>query len=134
MGGRSQDFNERKRLGGDGDMARVALRDMPEISLDPETTDRDVQQCLSMIFGTPKGSVPYMRGLGIEPSLIDKRLTPDINEVVDESYEQTEKYEPRISLEDVEQEADAITGEADIFLTYEVINEDEEDEEEEYYG
>lgn len=112
-------------------MARVALRDMPEISLEPETTDQDVQQCLSMIFGTPKGSVPYMRGFGIEPSLVDKRITPDINEVVDESYEQTEKYEPRMSLEDVEQEANAITGEVDIILTYDVNDEDEEEDDEE---
>lgn len=112
-------------------MARVALRDMPEISLEPETTDQDVQQCLSMIFETPKGSVPYMRGFGIEPSLVDKRITPDINEVVDESYEQTEKYEPRMSLEDVEQEANAITGEVDIILTYDVNDEDEEEDEEE---
>ena len=112
-------------------MARVALRDMPEISLEPETTDQDVQQCLSMIFGTPKGSVPYIRGLGIEPSLIDKRITPDINEIVDESYDQTEKYEPRMSLEDVELEADAITGNMDVILTYEVNDEEDEEEEDE---
>lgn len=115
-------------------MERRTLSEMQKISLNPKSTEEDVSQCMGMIFGTPKGTVPYMRGFGIEPDLIDNRITTDINEIVDESYEQVERYEPRSDLEDVEQEADVETGSVDVILKYSIEDEDEEDDEEEDDG
>lgn len=112
-------------------MARVAMSEMPEISLAEEELEKDVAQCARMIFSTPKGSVPYMRGFGIEPGLVDNRITQDINEIVDESYEQVERYEPRMDLEDVEQEVDAMTGNVDIIISYTLEDEDDDEDDEE---
>jgi phage baseplate assembly protein W len=110
-------------------MARIALSELKEINLAPETTEEDVTQSLAMIFGTPKGSVPYMREFGADAAFVDNRMTTDINDIADECFEQTETYEPRMNLQDVEQEADAVHGNVDIVLKYKVESEDGEEEE-----
>lgn len=108
-------------------MAQIALSEIKEINLAPETVEEDVMQSVAMIFGTPRGSVPYMRGLGVDATLVDNRLTTDINDIVDESFEQTETYEPRMNLQEVSQEASGVNGNVETILKYTIEGEEEEE-------
>ena len=110
---------------------KTKLSEQPPVNLAPQTTAEDVQQDMSMIFGTVCGTVPFMREFGVDVGFVDMRVTPEINNIVDEAYEQTEKYEPRVTLTDVSLGEANITGETDIYIQYEINDdEDEEDEDE----
>lgn len=110
---------------------KTKLSEQPPVNLAPRTTAEDVQQNMAMIFGTVRGTIPFMREFGVDAGFVDMRLTPEINNIVDEAYEQTEKYEPRATLTDVSLGDADVTGETDIYMQYDIKNDDGEEEDDE---
>ena len=109
-------------------MAVVSETDIDEINLEPED-DEDVTQCLGMILKSYKNSIPFMRGFRIDSAHYGKPMVGDENDIVDEVYEQIEKYEPRVEIEDVDFDEDRETGIAEVVVEYNFVGEEEEDEE-----
>lgn len=109
-------------------MAVVSETDIDEINLEPEN-DEDVTQCLGMILKSYKNSIPFMRGFGIDSAHYGRPMVGDENDIVDEVYEQIEKYEPRVEIEDVDFDEDWETGIAEVVVEYKFVGEEEEDEE-----
>lgn len=112
-------------------MATIKLSDQPPVNLAPDTVAEDVQQNMAMIFGTVRGTVPYMREFGVDAGFIDMKMNADINDIVDDAYEQTEKYEQRAQLSNVDLGDMEATGALDVTISYEVAGEETEQEEDE---
>lgn len=112
-------------------MAVVSETDIDEINLEPEDEEEDVAQCLGMILKSYKNSIPFMRGFGIDSAHYGRPMVGNENDIVDEAYEQIEKFESRAEIEDIEVEEDQFEGSAEITVEYRLANEDEEDEEDE---
>lgn len=103
--------------------------DMREINLLPETEAEDVKQCVAMICGTPKGSVPFMREFGISASYMHGLMEGNENGIAEDVADQIEKYEQRIEAEDVEFDADEETGYMEYAIPYTLLSEEDEDDE-----
>ena len=82
-------------------MAIVAMGELKEINLAPQTEMEDVQQCLSMILNTPRGTVPFMRDFGLSTSYLHRPTRGDINTIAADVADQIEAYETRIEAEDI---------------------------------
>lgn len=125
---RSAGKHERKAVGGIY-VEIFRADDIREINLLPETEAEDVKQCLAMICGTPKGSVPFMREFGISASYMHGLMEENENSIAEDVADQIEKYEHRIEVEDIEFEADEETGYMEYTIPYTLLSEEAEDEE-----
>lgn len=108
----------------------VLASDLEEIDLDPKTEEDEIEQCIAIILNTFQNSVPFMRSFGMSTTHYGKPLTGDENDIVDEVYDQIEKYEPRAALNDVDFYEDQENGSLEIGVNYTIDNEDDADEEE----
>lgn len=112
-------------------MATIKLSDQPPVNLAPETVAEDVQQNMAMIFGTVRGTVPYMREFGVDAGFVDMRMNADINDIADDVYEQAARYEERAQISNVDIGDMDISGTLDATITYEVTGDETEQEEDE---
>lgn len=62
----------------------------------------DISRCLKNILCIPKGSVPLARELGMSWTNLSKIPADMENDYATEVIEKIEKYEPRVSVTDVE--------------------------------
>ncbi len=109
-------------------METIAVSDIEEINLAPATEEEDVRQCMGMILKTPQGSVPFMRPFGMSTTYYGRPITGDENDIVDELYEQVEKYESRVEIDGAEFEENGEDGEVEISIPYRLISEEEDDD------
>ena len=128
MGVRPAGKHERKTVGGIY-VEIIRADDIKEINLLPETEAEDVKQCLAMICGTPKGSVPFMREFGISASYLHGLLEGNENDIAEDVADQIEKYEQRIEAEDVEFETNEETGYMEYAIPYALLSEEDEEDE-----
>lgn len=112
-------------------MAVVAMGELKEINLAPQTEMEDVQQCLSMILNTPRGTVPFMRGFGLSTSYLHRPTRGDVNTIAADVADQIEEYEPRVEAEDMIFSEDQQDGLLNCQVPFELADEDEEEDEEE---
>ncbi len=129
MGGGAECDNERKQIGGDS-MAVVAMGELKEIDLAPQTEIEDATQCVSMILNTPRGTVPFMRDFGLSTSYLHRPTRGDINTIAADVADQLEAYETRIEAEDMIFSEDQKDGLMNCAVPFELAEEDEEDEDE----
>lgn len=95
---------------------------------------QDIMRCLNNIIAVPEGSLPLMRGLGLDWDVVSDLPEELENEYATDLIEKVEEWEPRVSVENVEFEHD---GEGGVKVNIELgrgeaweDNEIEEDEEE----
>lgn len=102
--------------------------DLPNINFAPETEEEDVNQCISMICNTQKGTVPFMRDFGISGQFLHSLAAGCENDIAEEVADQIEEYESRVEAEDVEFEEETETGGLIYTVPYSLKSEEEEDE------
>lgn len=73
----------------------------------PENLEEEISQNIAFLLSTPKGSVPMMRDLGIDLSLLDDPTPQAKAKLKVEIIRQIEKYEPRAKIEAVKIEQDS---------------------------
>lgn len=112
-------------------MATVAMGELKEINLAPETEMEDVQQCLSMILNTPRGTVPFMRDFGLSTSYLHRPTRGDENAIAADVADQIEAYEPRIEADDLIFSENQQDGLLNCEVPFELAEEDEEEDEDE---
>lgn len=111
-------------------MAVVAMGELKEIDLAPQTEIEDATQCVSMILNTPRGTVPFMRDFGLSTSYLHRPTRGDINTIAADVADQLEAYETRIEAEDMIFSEDQKDGLMNCAVPFELAEEDEEDEDE----
>lgn len=75
-----------------------------EIQLDlslVEDEAADIQRCLSVLFSTPKGTVPLDRNFGLDWSGLDYPTETAKSLMAAEIVKQTAKYEPRATVQGI---------------------------------
>lgn len=98
---------------------------LKNIDLDPVNTHQEVLQNCAIILDSIRGSVPGLRGLGINGQFKDRRLNAIENELVANIYDQFEEYEPRAIIAEVRVETDHITGRMTPVVILEGVKDDE---------
>lgn len=73
----------------------------------PESTEEEVAQNVAFLLSTPKGSVPMMRDLGIDTSLLDDPTPRAKAKLKVEIIRQIKKCEPRVKIEVLKVEQDS---------------------------
>ena len=81
-----------------------------KINFAPETLVEEVLQNLTMIFSTPKGSVPLDRNFGISTGFVDKPMPIAEAMILSEILDAVEAYEPRATVLNVNFERNAMVG------------------------
>lgn len=105
-------------LRGDGELLK-------NIDLDPANTHQEVLQNAAIILDSIRGSIPMVRGLGINGRFKDRRMNVIENEIVADIYDQFDKYEPRAIISEVRLEIDHFSGRMVPVIVLEGVKEDE---------
>lgn len=66
------------------------------------TGEEEIIQNLSILYSTPKGSVPFDREFGIDWTIIDNPLPVAKSLLIAEYITATKKYEPRVEVVSVD--------------------------------
>ena len=69
--------------------------------LKPESLEEEIAQNIRFILSTPKGSVPMMRDLGIDHSLLDNPAPAMQAKLKADVVEQVKRFEPRARVKEV---------------------------------
>lgn len=70
----------------------------------------DIANCLNTLYSTPVGTAVLDRDFGLNWDVVDLPLPVAINRLVIEITEKTERYEPRVQVEDVICETSPLEG------------------------
>ena len=63
--------------------------------------------CVSMILGTVRGSMPYMRDMGIFGDIVGRNTPEAADAYVDDASEQVELWDERVMVGEIAVEQDA---------------------------
>ena len=69
--------------------------------LKPKTLEEEVSQNIAFLLSTPKGSVPMMRDLGIDTSLLDDPTPQAKAKLKAQIIDQIRRYEPRAKIKEI---------------------------------
>lgn len=72
---------------------------------------KDVRKCLSVLFGTPAGSLAMDRDFGLSWDFVDMPTEQAKAEIMQEIMIKVARYEPRAKVEEITFSGDAINGE-----------------------
>lgn len=61
----------------------------------------DIKECASNIISTIKGTMPYMRSMGISPEVIGRSTIRSKAEYMDEVITELSKWDERISVKEI---------------------------------
>ena len=86
----------------------------------------NVVVCIENLLQTYKGEVPYARGKGIDPEIIDMPEEEAEIELVASADECIDEYEPRVETEEVEVDINTVNGNFE--FTIDATEAEEEDE------
>ena len=89
----------------------------------------DIRKNIQTLLGTAEGTVPGDRHFGIRQDFVGMPTPIAQNEIALEIIEKIDEYEPRVAVEDVTFQNNAIDGFIEVFVLLE-NNEDYEEEEE----
>lgn len=70
----------------------------------------EIRRNLEFLFATREGSCPGDRSFGLDWNALDKPLPVAENLISLSIYEKVEKYEPRVIVDDIKFDVDAING------------------------
>jgi phage baseplate assembly protein W len=70
----------------------------------------EVYQNLKTLYTTSEGSVPFDRKFGINTDFLDEPIPIAQGRLVVEYRQKTKRYEPRVNVEEVRFEQDALSG------------------------
>lgn len=98
---------------------------LKDIDLDPPNVYQEVLQNIAIILDTVAGSVPMVRGLGADGRFHGRPLNVIENEIVANTYDQIERYEPRAIIAHISVETDHMTGELIPTIELEGVRESE---------
>ena len=76
--------------------------DIGNFEIELDTNDEDILMCLQHLYSTKTGERPLDREFGLDADIIGKPLDVAQNEYAVEVIEKTERYEPRVEVEEVE--------------------------------
>lgn len=80
------------------------------ISENRDLQNSDILRCLTNIMNIPEGSIPLGRGIGLRWANLSQ-IPPDMeNDVATDVIEKVERYEPRVSIPEVNFEYDGEGG------------------------
>jgi phage baseplate assembly protein W len=71
---------------------------LEEINLDPDDEIEEIAQNVAALLATPKGSVPLLRGMGLDQFYHDLPQRVAQRQLEMEMTEALENYEPRVEL------------------------------------
>ena len=66
-----------------------------------------IVSCVSMILGTVRGSMPYMRNMGISGEIVGRNAPEAADAYVDDASEQVELWDERVIVGEIAVEQDA---------------------------
>ena len=71
----------------------------------------DIKRCVENLYSTRAGSQPMDREFGIDyDGIVGLPLNVAKNQMAIEIIDKTERYEPRVAVDDIEADADPVTG------------------------
>ena len=70
----------------------------------------DIKRCLNMLYSTKAGEQPLDRDFGLKTDFLSEPILVAQNNFSLEVVRKTAKYEPRVTVQEVEYETDAETG------------------------
>ena len=97
-----------------------------EIEMDSE--NEDILMCLKHLYSTKAGERPLDREFGLNADFIGMPMDVAQNEYAIEVIEKTERYEPRVEVEEVEFEYNELQGVMIPKIKIILAEEEEEDE------
>ncbi len=95
----------------------------PVINLMPNDTVEEILQCVSIIVGTPKYSIPLDRAFGTNQSFLDKPISIAKALIISEIYDAVGTYEPRAEVTDIEFSQDDMVGKLYPILEVTILDE-----------
>ena len=104
-------------------MEKLKAGDMTEINLAPRTEAEDVKQCIAMICNTTRGSVPFMRGVGISGEFMHQLTAGNENNIAEDVADQIHRFEDRVEPADLEFEEESENGGLAYTVPYNIISE-----------
>lgn len=96
---------------------------LEDINLDPATVEEEVLINGAIILDSYRKSVPMIRGMGMNASMLHRPTNVIANEVVADIHDQFEQYEPRAILGEITIATDNATGKMDITVEIEGVRE-----------
>ena len=91
-----------------------------------QDTMNDIKQCLDNILCIPEGSIPLVRKFGTSWKSVSE-ITPDAeNDYAVEIVGKIEKYESRVTVDEVTFDHDPSTGEMIVKIIFEGRDDDEQ--------
>lgn len=76
-------------------LMKMTVSSLDKINLSPANEAEEIAQNVLMIIATPKGSVPYQRGFGVNGKFIDMPMLAIKAKIAGDIARQIKKYEPR---------------------------------------
>lgn len=92
-------------------MEKIFSKNIKIEILEKTETARDVRKCLTVLFGTPAGTLAMDRDFGLSWDFVDMPTEQAKAEIMQEIMIKVARYEPRAKVEEITFSGDATNGE-----------------------